>query len=448
MFIWLGEIHIATTGFVMQSKQKLIYLSLLLFIVAAVNLISRKQLSYSYTEILPYNQIYYLNDQLRIIDIEQKEGDSLTIKFKGNGIKQNNHFEIFTDSALVLSERSENLTIRPDPKQNQFFLRINDRPPKYLVNIDYTPLSVYRQAGNSSSVVYEVTSRDILISPASFHKLSDWDVSSFWSEKMKDKSEIDRYLRDSMNVSVSDSAHIKVLKIAGYLLEVTEGRLGIPSDYLSQLSPVQQLEYIRRGHSRLWCGNYVDLFSFFSSRAGVANRIVSCGNNMGNTALGSHSFNEVFLPEWNRWAYVDLTEGNVFVRKGDSFLNALDLYAALKTEDTVNDGITAYRFSNGRLMSMPFKEASKLARYYFHPGNSFQFLYSDYLKKQIPRDVVARVKKFFYLKPYYATFSENIIQGNYQFYLRLATNYLLAMIGILWLFAVVLYIKKPRHANL
>jgi hypothetical protein len=296
--------------------------------------------------------------------------------------------------------------------------------------------------------MYEVTSRDMLISPASFHKLSDWDVSSFWSKKIRDKSEIDRYLRDSMKLSVTDSTHIKVLKIARHLLEVTKGRLGIPSDALAQLSPVQQLEYIRLGHSQLWCGNYVDLFSIFSSFAGVASRIVSCGNSIGNTALGSHSFNEVFLPEWNCWAYVDLTEGNVFVRKGDHFLNTLDLYAVLKSGNTINDGITAYHFNSDSIALMPFSEASKFARYYFHPGNSFQFLYSDFLKKQIPGNVFARIKKFFYLKPYYATFSGDIIQGNYQFYLRLATNYLLALVGISWLFAVVAYIKNPGRASL
>ena len=198
----------------------------------------------------------------------------------------------------------------------------------------------------------------------------------------------------------------------------------------------------------MWCGKYVDLFSFFSSYAGVASRIVSCGNHIGNTALGAHSFNEVFLPEWNCWAYVDLTEGNVFVRKGSNFLNTLDLYAALKSGSIANDGITAYRFHDGRLMLIPFSEVSKFARYYFHQGNSFQFLYSDFLKKQIPGNVFARIEKFFYLKPYYATFSGDIIQGNYQFYLRLATNYLLALIGMSWLFAVVVYIKKPGRTNL
>ena len=429
----------------MQGKQSVICLSLLLFLIAAINLISRKQLDYSYTKILPYNQLYYTDEQLRITDIKQKEGDSLMIVFKGNSIKKTNHFELFADTVLVLSQQAKNLTFRPDPKQKQFFLRINDQPQKYLVNIDYTPLSVYRQAGNSSTVIYEVTSTDILISTASFHKLSDWDVSSFWQEKVTDKSETDRYLYDSMKVSATDSSHTKVLKIARYLLEITKGRLGVPSDYLAQLSPIRQLEYIRLGHSGLWCGNYVELFSFFASYAGVTSRAVSCGSNIGNTTLGVHAFNEVYLPEWNCWACVDLTGGNVFVRKGEHFLNALDLNAVLKSESTANDGTTAYHFKDDRIVLTPFSEVSKFTRYYFHPGNSFQFLYADFLKKQIPKNIFERIKKFFYLKPYYATFSGDIIQGNYQFYLRLATNYLLALTGIAWLFAVVIYIKKRRR---
>ncbi len=426
----------------MYSKRNLIRVSFLLFVIAAVNLVSRKYLPYSYTRILPYNQLYYTDEQLRICDLEQKEGDSLIIRFKGNGIGKSNHFELFADSVLVLSQRSENLTIRPDPKQKQFFLRINDQPRKYLINIDYTPLSTYQQAGNSSTVLYEVTSGDMLISPASFYNLSDWDISSFWREKIRDKSKPDRYLYDSMKVAATDSTHIKVLKIARYLLAATKGRLGIPSDYMAQLSPIQQLEYVRSGHSQLWCGNYTDLFSLFSSYAGVAGRILSCGNHIGNTALGQHSWNEVFLPEWDGWAYVDLTAGNVFVRKGDRFLNTLDLYTVLRSGSTANDGIAAYHFNDDSIALTPFQKVSGSARYYFHPGNSFQYLYEDFFKRQIPENMFERIKKFFYLRPYYATYSDNLTRGNWQFYFRLVTNYLLGMIAVVWLFSAVTYSTK------
>lgn len=426
----------------MYNKRSLVCISSLLFVIAVINLVSRKYLPYSYTKILPYNQLYYTDEQLRIYDIGQKEGDSLIIRFKGNGIEKNNHFEIFTDSVLTLSQQSENLTIRPDPKQKQFFLRINDHPRKYLINIDYTPLSTYQQAGNSSTTIYEVTSRDMLISPASFYRLSDWDVSSLWREKIRDKSKPDHYLYDSMKVVVTDSTHIKVLKIARYLLNATQGRLGIPSDDMAQLSPIQQLEYVRSGRSQLWCGNYVDLFSFFSSYAGVAGRIVSCGNHVGNTTLGQHSWNEVFLPEWDCWAYVDLTAGNVLVRKGDYFLNTLDLYALLRSGSTANDGTTAYHFNGDSIALTPFQNVTGFARYYFHPGNSFQYIYADFLKRQIPENIFERIKKFFYLWPYYATYSDDIMQGNCQFYFRLVTNYLLVVITVLWLFSVVMYSTK------
>lgn len=245
-----------------------------------------------------------------------------------------------------------------------------------------------------------------------------------------------------MKVAATDSTHIKVLKIARYLLNATKGRLGIPSDDMARLSPIQQLEYVRSGHSQLWCGNYVDLFSFFSSYASVAGRIVSCGNHIGNTALGQHSWNEVFLPEWDCWAYVDLTAGNVFVRKGDHFLNTLDLYTVLRSGSAANDGTTAYHFNGDSIASMPFQNVSGFAHYYFHPGNSFQYVYEDFLKRQISENMFERIKKFFYLRPYYATYSDDITQGNCQFYFRLVTNYLLVMIVVIWLFLAVMYINK------
>lgn len=428
-------------GFIMYAKRYFVWLSIAVFIVAIVNVMSRKVFSFSYTRLLPYDQIYYQDEQLRIVRIAKGEHDSLVFEFKGAGISNNNLFEVSTDSILFLPQKAKNLTIKPYPGRNEYFLRVNGQPKQHLLNIDYSPPPGYEKTADPS---VEVTSRDLLISSANFPKLSEWDMSSFWKSDLSDKEEINRYLGDSMHVAATDSTEIKALKIAQFLLWVTKGRIGIPSDSLIKFKPIQQLEYIRSGDSQLWCGNYAFLFSFFSSHAGIKGRIVGCGSTLGDINMGVHVFNEVFLPEWNRWAYIDLTEGNIFVRKGNTFLNTIDINALLKTGTSGDDNIVAYHFSGDSIVHMPFGEVSKFANYYFHPGNAFQFLYPGGIKKNNPGNLFERALKFFYLKPYYATYSDDANGGNYQFYLRIITNYLLVLLCILWVFAAVVRIKKRR----
>lgn len=386
--------------------------------------IGRKKLPHAYAEILSYNQLYYQDETTRITRIYSTQDDSLKFEFGGSDIKDTNLFELFLDSTLFAKKVSRYLTIMPAMGRRNYTLQINNGKP-YRINIDFTPLKVYRNAGNSSKLQFEVTSQDLLISNLRLHKRNIWNTAPYSIGKMQDKTQVKQYLYDSMKIVSTDNTVAKVVKIASYLLKATQNRMGIPSDYLTGLNPIQQLEEIRAGRSKLWCGNYADLFAFFSAEAGIVGRFVGCGGQSEGVGWGAHAFNEVFIPEKNCWAYVDLTAGNILVKENDQLLNTLEVYSLMKFRRDIPEEIQALRFDGDSIRIHPFKEVCALNRYYFHPGNNFVYTYPDFLIRSAPGNIFERALKFFYTKPYYAVYSDNIPATNFQLYFRLVCNYLL-----------------------
>ena len=140
-------------------------------------------------------------------------------------------------------------------------------------------------------------------------------------------------------------------------------------------------------------------------------------------------------------AYVDLTMRNIFVKKNDQFLNAAQVYSLFKLKGDNADGTVALHVSKDTMQEQAFNNVSDLTKYYFHPGNEFHYLYSDYFKKSFPGNIGERFINFFYHRPYYAIYSDNISFENYQFYYRLISNYSLAVFILVYIICA--FIKKP-----
>lgn len=420
-----------------MKRKQLIWLTGIFVCLVIINYVGRKKLPHAYAEILSYNQFYYQDETTRITRIYSSPEDSLTFEFGGSDIKDTNLFELFLDSTLFAKETSRYLTIMPAMGRKSYTLQINSRKP-YRINIDFTPIKIYRNAGNSSELQFEVTSQDLLISNLRLHKRDIWNTAPYSIGKIQDKTQAKQYLYDSMKIASTDNTVSKVVKIASYLLKATQNRIGIPSDYLTGLNPIQQLEEIRAGHSKLWCGNYADIFAFFSSEAGIVGRYVGCGDQSGGVGSGAHAFNEVFIPEKNCWAYVDLTSGNVLVKINDQFLNTLEVYSLMKFRTEIPKDIQAFHFDGDSMQLRSFNEVCDLNRYYFHPGAKFVYTYPDFLIRSVPGNIFERALKFFYTKPYYAVYSDNIPATNFQLYFRLVCNYLLGASAV----ALILLIGK------
>jgi hypothetical protein len=197
------------------------------------------------------------------------------------------------------------------------------------------------------------------------------------------------------------------------------------------LQPIAQLNCVRAGLSRLWCGNYGNIFAFFSNKAGVPTRYIESGNITNGVLNGPHVVNEVYLKEYRRWAFVDLTDGIVFVKKNKQFLNALDIQRLLRYE--ANDStMLAWQYHKDSLVGVPFAIASFFAKNAFNSSNILTFYYGNYQRLVTSHNPMEKIKNFFYPGAYYALYSDNMNLVNYQFYLRLYSSYIFLAVLFIW----------------
>jgi hypothetical protein len=359
-------------------------------------------------EALTYNQLYTTSDGLSIKSIGQ-EGDSiLIISFAGKMVRDNNHFKVFYKDSLIKEAHSPGIKFTPVRGIYTYMIEINGSR-KVAMTVDYTPVKVYREQHNSSNIIFEVTNTSVPVEQGKLHSIADWAARTPQTDG--DSLVSNAYLYDSMHIAKTDGTVEKTLKIARYVLSNLNDAYGAPPDTLSRMDALSQFIYARKTWSYVWCGNHGAIFSFFAERAGIPVRSVVSGRKYGPVSAGDHFFNEVYLKEFNYWAYVDLSTKNIFVKNHDRYLNTIDISRLMKY--TIADsGLTSLRFAKGAITSVPLHQADDQEKYYFHASNRFEFYFSDAFERMAaPKNIINRIKNLFQGKPYYAVCTDNYAPG-------------------------------------
>ncbi|XOV81717.1 MAG: transglutaminase domain-containing protein [bacterium] len=116
-----------------------------------------------------------------------------------------------------------------------------------------------------------------------------------------EQQEISRLL-DIMGVKTNDPSVVKIQKIASSLFELIFPFRGQPDEFLRHLSGYEQLQAILAGRSQAYCANHAEIFAHLMTVAGVPTRIVD----VSSPKSAGHAFNESYIVEQQKWAYVDL----------------------------------------------------------------------------------------------------------------------------------------------
>ncbi|HMH34381.1 MAG TPA: hypothetical protein VK543_15190, partial [Puia sp.] len=132
----------------------------------------------------------------------------------------------------------------------------------------------------------------------------------------------------------------------------------------------------------------------------------------------------------------DLTSRNILTRYHSKWLNVIDVQRLLRYP-IVDTGWVAWHYEKDSLFETPFYKVAALPAYYFHANNRFVFYYSDFLQIMEPKNIFRRAAKFFYTRPYYATYSDNARTVNFALYLRIFSGYLLVLLLLLFLFRLI-----------
>jgi len=410
---------------------------LFLGIVFSVNLWLRKSAPVTYANLLNYNQLYFDRDKIHIKNFHLA-GNFLVMDFEGSRLERvTNNFKVFSGKELLYEEQTSGKVIKFIPPKagiNRIGVVINGSTDTVFINVDYGMDGLSSPTGSNRIPLYEVTTH-ALIEEGPLYGFKDWAIDYWGEDTVQYTKEAKQILNDSAKIVNADNSLERILKIARFILFRTAGKEGMPSEELSHMHPLQQLNYVEAGKSKLWCGNFSSIFSFFASTAGLPVRIVSCGLSEGRYATGIHVFCEVFIKEEQSWVYVDLTSRNLLVRYNRKWLNVIDIQRLLGYP-VQDSSFKAWHYEKDSLYETPFYEVAALAEYYFHPNAVFTFYYGDFIKIMNPGNLFQRAEKFFYARPYYAVYSDNSRFANNDFYLRLFTNYLLVFVLLFGLFKI------------
>jgi len=423
-------------------RRKFLWLTVLLLVIGILNYLCRKKLPYGYADILSYNQLYGAPDQLRITGIGRSGTDSLAIRFDGASVREHNHFEVYCDSVKISDGESSSLMIRPSTALKTYFIKINSKD-SLRINIEFPRDSASGKPSDPGKYIPEITTSSVVVGAGDLHSPMDWSADAPLSDRDSQGKEIAHYLHDSMKIREDDNSEERVLKISKYIFSLTGDKYGTPTDSMARLQPMEQLNCVRAGLSRLYCGNYSSIFAFFSNKAGVPARYIESGTLTDGIVNGPHVVNEVYLKEYKEWAYVDLTDGIVFVKKKDRFLNAVDIQRLLRY-DTGDSTMVAGQYRKDSLVRVPFAAASFFTKDAFNGSNTITFYYGNYQRLVSARNPIEKIRNFFYPRAYYALYSDNMHLINSQFCLRLYSTYIFLAVFLLWCLSVSLQIAKVR----
>jgi hypothetical protein len=420
----------------------------LLLVFLLLNYYTRKSLPFAHADVADYNLIYTTADNIYVKKLEVIN-DSLDILFGGK-VKEVNQYTVWISGPDTSNLRFTGKTLRykPPPSKSQTInVAINNDSDFHSLNVSYTPKEVYKKAGNASTISFEVTSNELAIEPAVVRNISDWVPANYLVDERMPVSEIQRYLRDSAGIINNESTAQKILKIGRLILAGMPDVKGLPSEKTNALHPLKLLEEAKAGRAKLWCGNYTAIFGCLATAAGIPNRIVSLGTSKQDLGLGNHAFNEAWLKEEKCWAYVDLTGNTVLLQHNNRYLNGIDLQRILRYPDLVGQAVS-YTVSGDSISTITFTSKESRARYYFNQNTLFTFYYKDYFSNYSKAGYLQRIKNLFLTRPQYAVYSDNLTGRNYHFLARVISNYLLVMMGALWLIAffawVISKIKKRK----
>ncbi|OFY96095.1 MAG: hypothetical protein A3K10_01800 [Bacteroidetes bacterium RIFCSPLOWO2_12_FULL_31_6] len=268
--------------------------------------------------------------------------------------------------------------------------------------------------------------------------LSQWQQKSQYATP-KELVATQQIISDSLQINKNESDSIKIKKIAAYLLKNLNDCRGIPIDSMNVISPLNQFNFAIAKKSKVWCGNFSTIFSYFANSAGVLTRAIDIGGSVNSETIAHHSFNEAFIKEINQWVLVDLTSNTLFLKsQTGGFLNTLDFYRAHLT----NQQLHTISYKNDSIREIDYKETKPFYNDYFSPNTSFVFYLSTQFDKNL-YDFSSKIKRYFSKSPTFFTYSETKPTDNKKFYLKQFYFCVLLLFLVYWIgYTAIIYYRK------
>ncbi len=242
-----------------------------------------------------------------------------------------------------------------------------------ILQVDYCSSEVYTAAGRTSPDNYHVVHSNLPVGRFKRYPIDHFTAYTFDSQEIDAAQSI---LSDEAGMDLTQGTSAKIEQLVTFLLHNLSDRLGVPTDEMNTLSPLQEYYHALDGKSPVWCSNLADIYLFFATIAGIPTRLVDVGGELDGVVLSGHGFAESYISEKGQWAYVDLTSNTAYVTDSQgSFMNTLDLFYRIRAGSY--EGLTAAVFKDDEITSVPYADANETNVYYFSSDATFKFRLLD-----------------------------------------------------------------------
>jgi hypothetical protein len=235
---------------------------------------------------------------------------------------------------------------------------------------------------------------------------------------LEDLKLADNFLKDSMKVWEEDNSFEKVKKIASFLLPRLHEHRGPAEPFMDTLSEMGRYLNVISGKSKIYCGDFASIFSFFANRVGIPARYVAEESNSANV----HSFCEWYSSENKKWIFTDLYSGALFVK--DSSGNYLDAANVLHAHVAEKKSFRAEIWKNNKMKEMSYDSVKSFYNDYFSKNSRLVFYKGKYFEKDY-YSLASKVIRYALPVSGFAIYDERNQISNVLFYVKSSMLWLL-----------------------
>ncbi|MCX6132167.1 MAG: transglutaminase-like domain-containing protein [Ignavibacteriales bacterium] len=330
------------------------------------------------------------------------------------------------------------------------------------ISIQFYGEEFYGSLGMKHNDVYIVRSN---VPCGQFEQLSvnDW-VDDYKYVGEAGLAETDRIVHNQLGIRDTDPTLTRIEKLFPYLRKKLKGSGGVPKDAERWMDPYRLFGEMAAGTGKGWCTQNAQVYVYWANRAGIPTRFVFGARTQDDRIVYTgHSWAESYIREQHRWAFVDLSQGQLYVTDRDgqvlntaqifhlNQLNAFDstfvtIYADWGFEK--NPAITA----KDTLAKVPFNLCNKFYRSEFNPQSIIKYrrppnvedvreIYAGFFTDRT--FLLGNIERYLF-KPQLA-YSLYPTEGGHTYLVRRALFFTMVAILILWMGLVVTgRLRKPK----
>ena len=201
-----------------------------------------------------------------------------------------------------------------------------DACPAITVSVRFYSKEFYASLGMAHNDVYIVRS-SVPCGRFEQYSLADW-TDDYRYVGHDGLAAVDSILRTEVGIRANDPTFVRMEKLFPFLRKKLKGAGGVPKDDERWMNPWLLYNEMVNGTGKGWCTQHAQIWVFWANRAGIPTRFVFGARTQDNTIVYTgHSWGESYIREQNRWAFVDLSQGHLYITdRAGRVLNTAELF--------------------------------------------------------------------------------------------------------------------------